>query len=83
MYPENLTAKSGMWLWSLRDFSVLAVALLISVLALAELHLLLPAAATMCFGFMTVRIGDSTILDYINHAVRFFISVQQYYEWRL
>lgn len=82
MYPENLKAKTNMWLWSLRDFAILAVALLLSALAMAELGLMFPAAFTLCFGFLTVRIGDTTILDYLINAVRFFITAQQYFEWR-
>ena len=58
MYPENLKAKTDLWLWSLRDFAIIAVALLLSILALVELGLLFPAAFTLCFGFLTIRMGD-------------------------
>ncbi len=82
MYPENLKAKTDLWLWSLRDFAIIAVALLLSILALVELGLLFPAAFTLCFGFLTIRMGDSTIMDYLTNAVVFFITAQQYFEWR-
>ena len=58
LYPENLKAKSNLWLWSLQDFLILAVMMLVSVLALAGLGLLFPAAITLCFGFLTIRMGD-------------------------
>jgi len=82
MYPENLKAKTDLWLWSLRDFAIIAVALLLSILALVELGLLFPAAFTLCFGFLTIRMGDSTIMDYLTNAVMYFIAAQQYFEWR-
>ena len=34
IYPQNLKATANLWLWSLRDFVILAVAALLSVLAL-------------------------------------------------
>ena len=82
MYPENLKAKTDLWLWSLRDFAIIAVALLLSILALVELGLLFPAAFTLCFGFLTIRMGDSTIMDYLTNAVMFLITAQQSFEWR-
>ena len=66
----------------LRDFAIIAVALLLSILALVGLGLLFPAAFTLCFGFLTIRMGDSTIMDYLTNAVMYFITAQQYFEWR-
>ena len=31
IYPQNLKAKANLWLWGLRDFVILSVAVLISV----------------------------------------------------
>lgn len=42
----------------------------------------LPAAVTLCFGFLTIRMDDTTVLDFIKYAVRYFISTQQYFEWK-
>ena len=36
IYPQNLKATANLWLWSLRDFVILAVAALLSVLALVQ-----------------------------------------------
>lgn len=55
IYPQNLKATANMWLWSLRDFAIMGVAALISIVILVELHLMLPAAATLCYGFLTIR----------------------------
>lgn len=82
LYPKNLRSKASLWLWSLRDFTILCVAALISALVLTQFFFVLPAALTLCFGFLTIRREDFTILDYINYAVRYFISTQQHFEWR-
>ena len=82
LYPENLKAKSNLWLWSLQDFLILAVMMLVSVLALAGLGLLFPAAITLCFGFLTIRMGATTIMDSIKNTVMYLAVSQQYFEWR-
>lgn len=82
LYPQNLKAKANIWLWGLRDFTILCIAALLSVIALVQLRFIIPAAATFCFGFLTIRMDDATVLDFIRYAVRYFISTQQYYEWR-
>ncbi len=82
IYPKNLKATAQMWLWSLRDFAILAAAALLSMVAIVELRLLLPAAATLCYGFLTIRMEDTTVLDYIRYAGRYLLTTQQSYEWR-
>jgi hypothetical protein len=82
LYPQNLKATANLWLWSLRDFVILCVAALLSVLALVQLHFMVPAAATLCFGFLTIRMEETTVLDFLKYAARYFISSQQIYDWR-
>ena len=45
-------------------------------------HLFIPAAVTLCYAFLTIRMEDTTMLDYMKYAVKFLISTQQYFEWR-
>lgn len=82
LYPKNLKAVANMWLWGLRDFTILGIAAMLSIVALVQIKTLIPAALTLCFGFLTIRMEDTTIMDYIRYAARYFISTQQYYEWR-
>lgn len=70
------------FLMSFLTFVILAVAALLSVLALVQLHIFLPAVAVLCYGFLTIRMDDTTVLDFMRYAVRYFISTQQYFEWR-
>ena len=82
IYPQNLKAKASLWLWGMRDFVILCVAALLSVVALVQFGWMLPAALSLCFGFLTIRHDDSTFLDYIRWAVRYFLTTQQQFFWR-
>lgn len=81
IYPQNLKSQARLWLWNLRDVAVIGVAMIISVLALAQLKLYLPMALTFAFTFLTIRADESSVLDFIIRAIRYFLTVQQYYEW--
>lgn len=83
LYPQDLKAAANLWLWSLKDFVILILATLISALALTKALFFPPLAVTACYAFLTIRVEDQTVLDFIRYAVRYFISAQQYYEWRL
>ena len=82
LYPHNLKATANMWLWSLKDFAILGIAALFSVLILVQLRFVLPAAVTLCYGFLTIRMDDMTILDFLRYATRYFLSAQQYFQWK-
>ena len=82
LYPQNLKATANLWLWGLRDFVILGVAALLSIVLLGRLRMAVPLALTLCFGFLTIRLEESTVLDFLIHAVRFFLSTQQYFEWK-
>lgn len=81
-YPENLKASAHLWLWGLRDFVIIAIAALVSAICLVQFKLILPAALTLGYAFLTIRMEDTTIIDFICHAVRYFITGQQIYHWR-
>lgn len=82
IYPQNLKAKARLWLWDLRDLVVIGAAALISMLALSQIRFVLPMAGTLLYAFLTIRLDDTSILDFIKRAARFFVTAQQYYEWR-
>lgn len=82
LYPQNLKATANLWLWSLKDFCILGIAALLSIVILVNTRFLVPAVITLCYGFLTIRLDETTILDFNKYAVKFFISTQQYFEWR-
>lgn len=83
IYPQNMRASATLWLWSLRDFAVIVVAVLFSAIVLATTKILIPMVLTAAFVLLSIRSEGTTVLDYIKYAVKYFISTQQYYEWRL
>ncbi len=83
IYPQNLKATASLWLWSLRDFAILCVGLLVSVLALTQVRLFLPFALTAAFAFLSIRLEDMTVLDYVRFAGRFLITSQQEFKWKV
>ena len=82
IYPDNLRAKPKLWLWELRDVGVIGAGLLLSVLALASWGTLLPLVLTVLYAFVSIRMEDISILDFLRYAVCFLLLRQQYYEWR-
>ena len=82
LYPQNLKASANLWLWSLRDFLIMCIAVLFSAVVLLNSGILLPAAISLAYGFLTIRKDETAVVDFIGYAVRFFISGQQYFEWR-
>jgi hypothetical protein len=90
LYPQNLKATANLWLWSLKDFAILGIAALLSIVMLVQLKFFVPAGILdeiqECIASfadrVTIRMDDTTVLDFIKYAVRYFISTQQYYEWR-
>ena len=81
LYPQNLKASANLWLWSLRDFLIMCIAVLFSAVVLLNSGVLLPAAISLAYGFLTIRKDETAVVDSIGYAVRFFISGQQYFEW--
>lgn len=82
IYPQNLKAQAKLWLWSLKDILIIGVALLISVLALSQIKFAIPLVLTLLYTFLTIRLDDQTVLDFIIRSVKYFIITQQYFEWK-
>ena len=82
LYPQNLKATANLWLWGLRDFCIIGIAALLSVVMLVYLRIFIPAAITLVYGFLTIRMDDTTVMDYMKYAVKYLITTQQYFERR-
>ncbi len=81
IYPEHLKAKATMWLWQLRELTVVGVGVLLSVLAATQTGILIPALFTAAYAFLTIRFEETSILDFLSYACAFFFK-QQFFEWR-
>ena len=62
---------------------MVGVGLLLSVLALVSSGFLLPLVLTVLYAFLSIRMEDASILDFLRYAVCFLFLHQQYYEWRV
>ena len=82
IYPENLRASVKLWFWSVRDFIIICGGIILSVVILVNFWNVLPFAATACFAFLSLRVDETAIIDYIFNAVKFFLTSQQLYLWR-
>lgn len=82
IYPQNMKAKANMWLWSLKDFAIIGIGALLSAVFLIYLHKLLLVGIVAVYAFMTIRLDETTVMDYIKYAFKYFITTQQYFEWR-
>ena len=82
IYPENLKANVKLWFWSVRDFIIICTGLILSVVVLVNLWNVLPIAATASYAFLSLRADETSIIDYIFNAVKFFLTSQQLYLWR-
>ena len=80
--PQNMKAKANMWLWSLKDFAIIGIGALLSAVFLIYLHKLLLVGIVAVYAFMTIRLDETTVMDYIRYAFKYFITTQQYFEWR-
>lgn len=47
LYPQNLKATASLWLWGMRDFVILCIGALLSVVCLVYAGLVFPAAVTL------------------------------------
>ena len=82
IYPENLRASVKLWFWSVRDLIIICAGIVLSVIVLVNLWNVLPIAATASYAFLSLRADETSIIDYIFNAVKFFLTSQQLYLWR-
>lgn len=81
-YPQNMKTKPKLWLWSMKDLIIIGVAAVPAILAWVKLGFYIPAAVAAIYAFLTIRMDDQSVLDFIKRAVKFFITSQQYYIWK-
>lgn len=82
IYPQNMRTQAKLWFWNLKDVIILAIALTISVVSWAKLGFILPAVLTLGYAFLSIRMDEYSVLDFIRRAWRYFVSTQQYFEWK-
>lgn len=81
IYPDNLKAAPTLWLWRLQDVATGGLLAVLGVAALAQLGTPLFAAIAALYLFLTIRIEDTCILDFIRKAGVYFIGRPRLYRW--
>ena len=76
-----MRTEAKLWFWSLKDVTILAIALTLSVVSWAKLNFIVPAAMTLVYGFISMRLDETSVLDYIRRAARYLLTTQQYFIW--
>ncbi len=81
IYPQNLKAAVKLWLWNFKDFAIIFIAVLISIFALIN-GIFIFAVATFVYAILTITPEDTSIMDFLKRAVRYFFSVPQTFFWK-
>lgn len=50
---------------------------------MAQTGFSLPLIATIVYGFLAIRFEDTSILDFLKYAVKYFFVEQQEYRWKI
>ena len=61
--------------------AIIGIGSLISVFALSQLGFFVPIVLTAAYAFLSIRMDDTSILDFLRYAVRYFLLQQQSYSW--
>ena len=69
LYPQNMRTEAKLWFWGLKDIIILAIALTVSVVSWAKLNFMIPAAITLIYGFLSMRLDESSVLDPLCRGV--------------
>lgn len=77
-----MKAKPTLWLWELRDVVIAGMGLIFSVLALVQTGIMAPLVLTALFAFLSIKVNDSSVLDFLRYAVCFLILRQRFYVWK-
>ena len=81
LYPKNLNDKPMMWVWYIKDITVIIILTVLSVLLLVNIGSIIMASLTTVYAILTIRLEDTSILDYIKYSCIFFFTKQEF-KWR-
>lgn len=82
IYPDNMKSKASLFLWRLRDMIAIILGVILSITAIATIHFVYPLALVAAYAFLSIRLDDKSICDYITYAFQFCVSKQQLFYWR-
>ena len=83
IYPDNLKASPMLFLWRLKDLAVIGIGALISHVAHSQIGFSIPLVVTLAYAFLAIRFEDTSILDFLKYAIRYFFIEQQEFRWKI
>jgi len=81
-YPQNLKAKTTIFYWSARDILILIAIMVAGAILFAAFRSVILIAAGVVYGLLSLRLSDTTVLDFIENALNFLILSPQYFEYQ-
>ncbi len=72
-----------LFLWRLKDLAVIGIGALISLVALSQTGFSVPLVITLAYAFLAIRFEDTSILDFLKYAARYFFIEQQKFRWKM
>jgi len=82
IYPENLKSKATLGLWELRNIMIIGGVLVPGIVIYARTGMMLFIIAAAVYAFLSIKLDETSILDFIKYAAAYFITDQQRFEWR-
>ena len=81
IYPDNLKAAPTLAMWRLKDMTVGGLLAVLGVILWMQFGIVLLAALSALYLFLTIRFEDACILDFIRKAGVYFLFQAQLYHW--
>ncbi|MFI3326857.1 MAG: hypothetical protein R3Y35_11905 [Clostridia bacterium] len=82
IYPDNLKSKATLWMWQLRDATIVVGGVILSVFALVQTGILIPMVITVVYAILSIQVDGISILNLIQSAFFYFLFKQQRYDWK-
>lgn len=82
-YPENLRSQATVWLWKVKDLIVTAVLLALGLFAFSASGEGFFVVIGAAYGILTIQAEEITVMDFLTWGVRYFLTQQQSFEWRM
>lgn len=80
-YPENLKSEPLLLLWRLKDVIKIGATGLVALFAAIQTGSLFLLVIVLAVAFLCVRVDDTSAMEFLKYAVRYFITQKQMFTW--
>jgi len=82
IYTENLRSSPTLFLWRLKDLTIIGISMVISIFIFSKTGFAVPIAVSIAFAILCVRFEETSIKDFIGYSMNYFLVKQQEFVWR-